>query len=256
MFHAKRMKQLTATRSMTSPMLLRNLVGNSLNRLNGALKPMKIILIIAAALLALAVTAMAVFVFIVQNVETPVYQVVAQEGAFELRDYPPLVVAEVTREGARQTALRAGFSSLAGYIFAKERTGERVAMTAPVIQQRDDSIAMTTPVTQTPSGNGAWTVRFIMPAGYRRDTLPPPANAEVQLLDLPARHCAVVRFNGRATDELIAAQELALRDWIKARGLNAATAPIYAYYNDPWTPGFLRRNEVMIEVALPTQEHR
>jgi len=241
---------------MTIPLLLRTLVANLLNLVQELSTPMKIILIIGAALLALAVTALAVFVFIVQNVETPVYQVVTQDGAFEIRDYPPLVVAEVTREGARKAALRAGFSPLAGYIFAKERTGERVAMTAPVIQQRDESIAMTVPVTQTQNENGAWTVRFIMPAGYRRDTLPAPANAEVQLRDLPPRHCAVVRFSGRATDELIETQELALREWLKARGLNAVAAPIYAYYNDPWTPGFLRRNEIMVDVALPTQENR
>jgi hypothetical protein len=209
----------------------------------------KIILWLVSGLLALGVGALAVFIFVVQNVETPVYQVVTQDGAFELRDYPALVVAEVTREGARKTALRAGFSPLAGYIFAKERSGESVPMTAPVTQQREEPIAMTVPVTQTPTEAGKWTVRFIMPAAYTRENLPAPASADVKLLDVPARRAAAVRFSGRATDDLIAAQELALREWLKSRNLTPVAAPIYAYYNDPLTPGIFRRNEVIIDSA-------
>ena len=210
---------------------------------------MKILLIGVAALFLLAVTAMAVFVFVVQNVETPEYRVVEQEGPFEIRDYPPLVVAEVTVRGERRKALSAGFSPLANYIFAKERAGDRVSMTAPVIQQRAEPIAMTVPVTQSQDAEGVWTVRFIMPASYGLKDLPTPAGAEVRLRELPARRVAAVRFNGRTTDESIAVQEDALREWIDARGLCPAAQPVYAYYNDPFTPGFLRRNEVMIEVT-------
>jgi hypothetical protein len=210
---------------------------------------MKILLIGAVALLLLFVTAMAVFVFVVQNVETPEYRVVEQDGPFEVRDYPPLVVAEVTTRGGRQKALSAGFSPLANYIFAKERAGDRVSMTAPVIQQRAEPIAMTVPVTQSQDADGVWTVRFIMPARYSLEDLPAPAGAEVRLRELPARRSAVVRFNGRTTDESIEVQEDALREWIDARGLCPAAPPVYAYYNDPFTPGFLRRNEVMIDVT-------
>ena len=212
---------------------------------------MKIALIAVAVLILLAVAGMLVFVYVVQNVEQPTYSVVERDGAFELRDYPALVVAEVTRQGSRRKGLSAGFGPLARYIFAKERGGERIAMTAPVVQQaaaEDERIAMTAPVTQTRTADGAWAVSFIMPAHYRLADLPAPAGSDVKLREVPPRRVAAVRFSGRTTDAAIAEQEQRLRDWMARRGLTPAAAPIYAYYNDPFTPGFLRRNEVMIEV--------
>ena len=217
---------------------------------------MKIILIVLGSLTLLGVAAMAVFVFVVQNVETPTYRVVMQDGAFEVRDYPLLVVAEVRRQGPRREALRAGFGPLANYIFAKERAGERISMTAPVTQQ-SETIAMTVPVTQSRegpgegSGEGAgdWVVRFTMPASYRLDQLPAPARADVRLSEIPPRRVAAIRFSGRATDALIADKESGLRAWLAARGLTPAALPVYAFYNDPFTPGFLRRNEVLIDLT-------
>jgi hypothetical protein len=211
---------------------------------------MKIALIVLGILLLLAVAAMAVFVYVVQNVEQPAYRLVDQEGAFEVRDYPALVVAEVERQGARKEALGAGFGPLARYIFAKERAGERISMTAPVIQQREGTIAMTSPVTQSRLDNGDWTVRFIMPAQYQLDQLPAPAGGEVHLSQIPARRVAAIRFSGRADDGSIAAKEAELRAWMAGRGLSAAAAaPVFAYYNDPLTPGPLRRNEVLIDLT-------
>ncbi|MBV5272751.1 MAG: heme-binding protein [Lamprocystis purpurea] len=210
---------------------------------------MKIALIIIGALALVGVAAMAVFVYVVQNVEQPAYRVVEQEDALEVRDYPALVVAEVRRQGARKEALSAGFGPLARYIFAKERDGEKISMTAPVEQQRTDTIAMTVPVTQTRLDDGDWSVRFIMPAQYQLGQLPAPATKDVRLIEVPARRSAAIRFSGVADDALIAAKEAELRAWMAARSLVPAAAPVFAYYNDPFTPGFLRRNEVIIDLA-------
>lgn len=211
---------------------------------------MKIALMVIGGLLLLGVAGMAVFVFIVQNVETPRYATVVQDGAFEVRDYPPLVVAEVRRQGDRQASLSQGFGPLARYIFAKERGGERIAMTAPVEQQRAEPIAMTVPVTQSRQENGDWAVRFIMPSQYRLEDLPAPAGSEVRLEPVAARRSAAIRFSGRANDALLAEKERELRAWIASKGLQpAGAAAVFAYYNDPFTPGFLRRNEVLIDLA-------
>ena len=214
---------------------------------------MKIALMVLGGLVLLGLAAMAVFVFYVQNVETPAYRVVTQEGDFEIRDYPPLVVAEVRRQGPRQEALRAGFGPLARYIFAEERGGERISMTAPVTQQRPERISMTAPVTAQALPDMAqgddWAVRFIMPARYGLEQLPAPAGSDVRLSEVPPRRVAAIRFSGRASDELIASQEEALRAWLAARDLTPAAPAIYAFYNDPFTPGFLRRNEVLIDLA-------
>lgn len=214
---------------------------------------MKIALLVIGGLILLAAVGMAVFVYVVQNVETPRYATVLADGDFEVRDYPPLVVAEVRRQGGRQEALSQGFGPLARYIFAKEREGERIAMTAPVVQQRQGAIPMTAPVTQSRLADGDWSVRFIMPASYTLDQLPAPASAggesQVRLTQIPARRTAVVRFSGRTPDTVLADQERALREWMADRGLQPAAPPVYAYYNDPFTPGPLRRNEVLIDLA-------
>lgn len=210
---------------------------------------MKIALIILGALLLSGVAAMAVFVYVVQNVETPAYRVVEQDGDFEVRDYPALIVAEVRRQGPRKEALSAGFGPLAGYIFAKERGGDRISMTAPVTQQRAETIAMTAPVTQSRLNDGDWVVHFIMPARYRLGDLPTPAGNDVRLIETPARRAAAIRFSGVADDDVIAAKESDLRAWLSAHGLTPAAAPTFAYYNDPFTPGPLRRNEVIIELT-------
>jgi hypothetical protein len=196
---------------------------------------MKTTLIVIGSLFAIGVAAMALFVFVVQNVEQPTYETLVQDGPFELRQYPGLVVAEAIRPGGRREALREGFGVLAEYIFAKGRPGGQISMTAPV--------------TQAPAKTGDWTVRFVMPAEYRLAELPDPASTDVRLRQVPARRVAVVRFSGRTTNEKIAEQESELRAWMTARGLLPSSAPTYAYYNDPLTPGFLRRNEVMYDVA-------
>ena len=97
-------------------------------------------------------------------VEEPAFRTVLREGAFELRDYPALVVAEVTVDGDQKAAANQGFRLLAGYIFGGNKPRQSIAMTAPVAQTpAREKIAMTAPVTQTQTAN-QWVVRFTMPS--------------------------------------------------------------------------------------------
>jgi len=203
-----------------------------------------------AAIVIAAVAAIGFWTYVMSNVEQPGYRIMVADGAIELRDYPPSIVAEVTRRGSRQEAVSAGFGPLAGYIFAKERLGDKIAMTAPVTQRRE-KIAMTAPVTQSvsESGDNAWTVRFIMPAKYTLETLPKPANADVRIIAVPEARRAAIRFSGYATDASIAEQQALLLGWLQSRKLKPVGSPTYAYYNDPFTPGPLRRNEVVFDVV-------
>ncbi|WP_058557313.1 heme-binding protein [Thiohalocapsa sp. ML1] len=200
---------------------------------------LKLFAIIAIGLAVLAVGALLVFVYVIQNVEQPEYVLLRQDGDFELRYYPAMTVAEVRREGDRKEALGAGFGPLARYIFAKERDGEKIAMTAPVIQQ---------PSTEG-TADGRWSVGFIMPKAAVAAGLPAPASPDVRLTELPPRRVAAVRFSGRTTDERTAEHRERLENWMTAQGQTAIAPPIYAYYNDPMTPGPLRRNEILFEVA-------
>jgi effector-binding domain-containing protein len=196
------------------------------------------------------------WMYTINNIETPAYTVVKadkQGGAIEIRDYPAMVVAEVTTKGDRRAAVSAGFGPLAGYIFAKERpqggAQGTIPMTAPVTQSRA-TIAMTAPVTQSATNDqGDWVVRFVMPSKYTLQTLPVPAGAAVRLNTVPAQRRAVIRFSGRATDASVAEQEALLRSWMAANGLTVIGSATYAYYNPPFYPPPLMRNEVMFDVT-------
>lgn len=173
--------------------------------------------------------------WVTHSVEQPDYVVVESDGDRELRDYPAMVVAEATTTGGRQEGVRQGFRALAAYIFARNRDGERIAMTAPVIQQ--------------PSADDAgWKVRFVMPSAYDLEDLPPPAGEDVSLHRWPSGRMGAVRFGGRADDAAFARNETRLREWLAAKRLEPFGDAVFAYYDDPWTPGFLRRNEVLLRV--------
>ena len=166
-------------------------------------------------------------------VEEPAFQTVLQDGALEIRDYPALVVAEVTVTGEQKEAASKGFRLLAGYIFGGNR--------------RKQSIAMTAPVTQTQMA-GEWIVRFTMPSSYSLETLPEPKDARVRLRVTPPARFAVIRFSGLARPGDVTTKTAELSAWMQNRHLRDAGPPSLAQYNPPWTPWFMRRNEVMIPI--------
>jgi hypothetical protein len=180
----------------------------------------------------------------------PPFAVQFAQGNFELRDYPALAVAEVAVRGERKEAAGKGFRLLAHYIFGGNTRNQSIAMTAPVTQQAaaNEKIAMTAPVIQA-GGDGNWVIRFIMPEGATLDSLPRPHDPTVQLRILPPERIAVVRFSGFAREEAVASNTAALQSFIVARQLQATGPAVLAQYNPPWTLWFLRRNEVMIPVA-------
>lgn len=171
-----------------------------------------------------------------KNVEKPAYTTEQEDGAFSVRRYPALLVAETQAAGERKEALGDGFDRLARFIFAKDRPGNdrrRIAMTAPVLSD---------------ATGGGWRTRFVMPRGFTEISLPRPA-AGIRIDTLPARRVAAIRFAGMATDKQVARAEQRLRDWLIAHGLEAAGAAEHAYYNSPFVPGPLRRNEVLLPLA-------
>jgi hypothetical protein len=184
--------------------------------------------------------------------EEPAFTVVIDDDAFQVRQYPPLIVAETHVDGDRSDASGAGFRILAGYIFGGNTRLESIAMTAPVVQSPpiSEKIAMTAPVSQT-AADGTWIVRFTMPSGYTLDTLPKPNDPHVQLSLAPAVRVAVVRFSGWANDQDFKRKLAELEQWMTKRRIKAIGPASLAQYNPPWTLGPLRRNEVMVPVEAP-----
>ena len=185
--------------------------------------------------------------------ETPKYTVLIQDGTFEVREYAPRLVAEVSVSGDLDAASREGFRLLAGFIFGDNRVVSNPLTT--VTPAESSKIAMTAPVTVEPTEAGGsfsesrvWRIEFTMPSEYTLATLPKPNNPSIQIREVPIRTYAVVHYSGMNTVGRINDETQRLLDWTKARGLTIAGAPELARYNPPWTLPMFRRNEILIPV--------
>lgn len=204
-----------------------------------------------------ALIALIAFGNVAMAIEQPSYAVSAKSGAIEVRDYAPQLAAQVEVTGEREAAINAGFRLLADYIFGNNQENSKVAMTAPVIQapkaeakgQGGRSIAMTAPVVQAPASENGWSVRFIMPVKYTLESIPRPNNPRVRLLPVASQRVAAIRFSGLANEKVLQRKTEELRAYLAAQKLVAAGPAMYAFYDPPWTLPFLRRNEVLIDLA-------
>ena len=177
-------------------------------------------------------------------VEQPKYAVEVRDGRFELRRYAPLIVAEVQVDGDQGQAVQKGFRRLAGYIFGANDGGRKIAMTAPVSQAPTDSTSFL-----SPAPGRRWVVQFTMPSAYATKDLPRPSDPGVRFREEPARRIAALSFSGVARGRDYAEKAEALKAWLAARGFSSRATPVLAQYDPPWTPWFMRRNEVLIEVG-------
>lgn len=184
----------------------------------------------------------------------PSWSSVKKEGNIEIRSYDPMIVAEAATIGKRSEAINEGFRILAGYIFGGNAGQKSIEMTAPVTQQsgtpEGEKIAMTAPVIQEAGKNqNEWKVRFVMPAKYSLASLPKPNDERIKFIEVPAYRAAVIRFSGFNTDSNLATHKAELMEWIKDNKIKTDGDPIYAFYNPPWTPPFMKRNEVMVKIS-------
>jgi hypothetical protein len=181
-------------------------------------------------------------------IEEAPYRTTERDGRFELRDYDAYVVAETLVEGDFDSVGNEGFRRLFRYIDGGNRGARSISMTAPVQQvPASREIAMTAPVEQSRVGSG-WRVAFVLPAGITLAAAPVPDDPRITLAQVPARRMACLRYSGTWSQANYAEHLGELRRWIAARGLVALGEPVWARYNPPIMPWFLRRNEILIEV--------
>ena len=186
------------------------------------------------------------------------YTVERKFPKFEVRRYEACVLADVTVSTDFQSAGSIAFRSLISYISGSNQPHTKIAMTSPVIQESksgDSStkIAMTSPVIQE-SSNDLQVVSFVMPAGMTLDDLPLPTNSEVTLREMPEQSVAVSRFTGRWTENAYERQLAQFRQQLGQNEMTEIGPPRYARFDPPWTPSFLRRNEIQIPIATSTQQ--
>ena len=181
-------------------------------------------------------------------IEEPSYSVLATEGNFELRKYSSYIVAETYVEGDFETVGNEGFRRLADYIGGKNRKKESISMTAPVSQKAaSEKITMTAPVSQTRK-NGRWQIAFIMPSAYTMETLPIPDDDRILLRQEKEKIVAAIRYSGTWGKKRYEDHETKLKDWISTKGWLIIGDPVWARYNPPFMPWFMRRNEIIIPV--------
>jgi hypothetical protein len=185
-------------------------------------------------------------------IEKPKYRVVRELQGIEVREYAPYLVAETEVTGSREEAGNAGFRRLADYIFGKNKGEKKIAMTAPVAQQEGARIAMTAPVAQQERpdrGPSTWVIQFMVPSEYTRDTLPEPLDPAIRFREVPARRVAALRYSGTWSEERYLKKLAELRAAMAKERLRAVGEPVWARYDPPFMPWFLRTNEILIEIA-------
>jgi hypothetical protein len=189
------------------------------------------------------------------SLEQPDYTVAYKDGDVEYRQYDSYLVAETVIENVEDynDAGNEGFRRLFRYITGSNRNQSKIAMTAPVQQDPvSEKIAMTTPVQQT-NAAGGWRVAFMLPTKYSMETAPAPTDPRVRIREVPGRMMAVLRYSGRWTESNFNKRKAALRAALSESDIETVGEMQSAVYNPPYTPPFLRRNEVMIEVMESPQ---
>jgi hypothetical protein len=183
--------------------------------------------------------------------EEPRHDVAARGDGFEIRRYAPALVAETEVEGGFKDARNAAFRRLFRYISGENAVRADIAMTAPVTTAPTSAgIAMTAPVATAPRGGG-FVMQFFVPRKYTLDTVPAPTDPAVRMREVGERWIAARTFSGRASEGNAAKHEAALRALVGATGCKVVGPAWFAVYDGPFTPWFLRRNEVLLELAGP-----
>ena len=182
--------------------------------------------------------------------EEPDFELLERSGNFERRAYQPQIIAETNTTGPFNKASSAGFRILADYIFGNntDSSGEsgKISMTAPVTLSPSSSRVAMNDHESIDHQDAAWRVQFMMPEGFTMETLPKPVDPSVSLRVIPAKEYAVIRFSGLAGERKIARKTQELENWMQGRSLESTQEPSLARYDPPWTPPFLRRNEILI----------
>lgn len=176
--------------------------------------------------------------------ESAEYKVIESDGSFEVREYPDLMLV------ATQTKIDAqgrdgSFMKLFRYISGANEAKQKISMTTPVFME---------PVfMENDQADAEVQMGFVMPKEVAVAGVPSPTGPDVDVRKRPGGRFAVLRFSGRLNAKLAKESETKLRSWMKTKGHAPDDSPESsgvesASYDPPFTPGPLRRNEVIIRM--------
>jgi hypothetical protein len=186
-------------------------------------------------------------------IEEPPYEIELKMEDYEIRRYQKIIVAETLVQADFEDAGNAAFRILADFIFGKNQSQSKIAMTSPVTQQpSSERISMTAPVTQTKM-NDNYLVQFVMPKEYTLDSLPQPLDSRITIREVPARRIAVHQYSGGWSEakyqkELAKFLAVLAKDKVETVG-----EPTLSRFNSPFSLWFLRRNEIWFDLPIPME---
>jgi hypothetical protein len=219
--------------------------------------------------------------------ESPAYNVESKDGNIEIRKYKDYIMAQVDVEADYGSAMYKGFSILAGYIFGANHKKSELSMTTPVTgenlsksekipmtvpvteeaveEERSEKIDMTIPVTEEKVSESekidmkapvaeeqikghVYRISFTMPSKYTLETLPKPNDERIKFKEVKNNKTAVIKFSGRAKEKLAQKEIQELKLWLAEKNIKPKSNFIVAQYNQPLVPGFLRKNEIIVQI--------
>jgi hypothetical protein len=128
------------------------------------------------------------------------------------------------------------FMRLFRYISGGNEAEQKVAMTTPVFMKE---------TAESASGR----MSFVIPKDVVSQGVPKPSGDDVKIQKRAAGRFGVLRFAGRMDAKSAEKHEDQLKVWLKQKGLTFRGEAEFAGYDPPWTPGPLRRNEVLLRLG-------
>jgi hypothetical protein len=169
-------------------------------------------------------------VSLMASYESPDYKTISSDGSFEIRDYPSLTLASTPMQKRGEDG---SFMKLFRFIEGRNDRSEKISMTTPVLM----------------TGAQSGTMSFVVPKAVAEKGAPAPSNPDVTIQMVPAARYATYRFSGSGNSSASEAAAKKLLAWADSKKLSVSGTPLFAYYNPPWTPWFMRRNEVLIRIT-------
>lgn len=189
---------------------------------------------------------------VVWSIEEPAYTILETKDGYEIREYAPYIMAATIVTGDYNQATGQGFRIIADYIFGNNTKKESIAMTTPVLESptpsQSEKIAMTVPVLETVADNATRTIAFVLPSKYTMGSLPRPNNDLVQLIEVPARKVAALRYTWYPTAHRTEAKKELLTSYLVRDEKIITGATLTARYNPPLSMPLTLRNEILIPI--------
>ena len=172
--------------------------------------------------------------------ERPSFEVILQKENLAIRDYASVMVVEMQVTASRQDAAGDAFRSLFNYISGNNEDNLEIPMTSPVAQTQVSKAS--------DNGDGKWAIRFFIPRKTVDDGAPLPKEDNVTLVRLKAQRFASISFKGSQSDKKIRDNTAKLEAFISENNYTISGSPVFAFYDPPFIPWFLRDNEILLSI--------